>query len=179
MAFTFNKVINDTKIGGSLFDEAGAQIVPDIMKKAAAKGVKIHIPTDFVCGDKISADANVIYRTSEQGIDDGYLGLDIGDKTITNYLDVIKRSKTVFWNGPQGVFELDPFKKGSFAVLDALMESTSKGATSVCGGGDTLAMIKSIKGAHERLSHVSTGGGASLELVEGKELPGIMALSDQ
>ena len=106
MAFTFNSVLNDTRIGASLYDEEGAEIVPDILAKAASKGVKIHLPTDFVCADKFAEDANVVTRTEEECIDDGWLGLDIGPNTIASNAEVIARSKTVFWNGPQGVFEM-------------------------------------------------------------------------
>lgn len=100
MAFTFNKVLNGTKIGASLCDEDGAHLVPDIIKKAQAKGVKIHLPTDFICADKFSADAVIVTRNESQGIDDGWLGLDIGPNTIEANKLVIARSKTVFWNGP-------------------------------------------------------------------------------
>ena len=100
MAFTFNKVLNETAIGASLYDEDGAELVPDILAKAAKNGVRIHLPTDFVCGDKFAEDAQVVTRTEEQGIDDGWLGLDIGPQTIAANAEVIARSKTVFWNGP-------------------------------------------------------------------------------
>jgi phosphoglycerate kinase len=178
MAFTFNKVMNGTKIGASLYDADGAALVPEILAKAAAKGVKIHIPTDFVCGDKFAADATIVQRNEAQGIDDGWLGLDIGPKTIEANKEVIQRSKTVFWNGPQGVFEMEPFSKGSIAMLDSIILATKNGATSVAGGGDTVALLKKVKGSADKLSHVSTGGGASLELVEGKQLPGVVALSN-
>ena len=178
MAFTFNKVMNGTKIGASLYDSDGAALVPEILAKAAAKGVKIHIPSDFVCADKFAADAAILQRNEQQGIDDGWLGLDIGPKTIEANKDVIQRAKTVFWNGPQGVFEMEPFSKGSIAMLDSIIQATKNGATSVAGGGDTVALLKKVKGSAEKLSHVSTGGGASLELVEGKQLPGVVALSN-
>ena len=178
MAFTFNKVMNGTKIGASLYDADGAALVPEILAKAAAKGVKIHIPCDFVCADKFAADAAVLQRNEQQGIDDGWLGLDIGPKTIEANKDVIQRAKTVFWNGPQGVFEMEPFSKGSIAMLDSIIQATKNGATSVAGGGDTVALLKKVKGSAEKLSHVSTGGGASLELLEGKQLPGVVALSN-
>lgn len=109
MAFTFNKVLNGTAIGSSLFDEEGANLVPEILAKAAEKGVKVHIPSDFVCADKFEESANIVMRTETEGIDDGWLGLDIGPDTIKRNSDVIARSKTVFWNGPQGVFEMKPF----------------------------------------------------------------------
>lgn len=107
------------------------------------------------------------------------MGLDIGPKTINSNAEIIARSKTIFWNGPQGVFEMKPFATGSKAMLDAIIKATSKGSTSVAGGGDTVALLGKTKGAAEKISHVSTGGGASLELVEGKVLPGIKALSDR
>ena len=178
MAFTFDKVINGTNIGSSLYDEEGAKTVPDIMKKAAEKGVKIHLPTDYVCADKFAEDAKTCIRTNSEGIDDGWLGLDVGPKTIAANAEVIRRSKTIFWNGPQGVFEIPAFASGSLSMLDEIIDATSKGAVSVAGGGDTVALLKKVPGAAENLSQVSTGGGASLELVEGKQLPGVVALSE-
>ena len=109
MAFTFNKVLNDTRIGDSMFDVEGAELVPDILAKAATNGVRIHLPTDFICADSFSENANVVTRHEDVGIDDGWLGLDIGPMTIAANAEVIARSKTVFWNGPQGVFEMQPF----------------------------------------------------------------------
>ena len=179
MAFTFDKVLNGTSIGASLFDEEGAKTVHDIMNKAKEKGVKIHLPTDYVCADKFAEDAKTCIRTNKEGIDEGWFGLDIGPATIKANADVIRRSRTVFWNGPQGVFEMPAFAKGSLAMLDEIIAVTAKGATSVAGGGDTVALLKKVKGSAEKLSHVSTGGGASLELVEGKQLPGVVALSDR
>lgn len=153
--------------------------MPKIMQKAKDKGVKIHLPTDFVCADKFSADAAIKLRDESSGIDAGWLGLDIGAQTIAANKDVIQRAKTVFWNGPQGVFEMEPFAKGSLSMLDDIINVTGAGATSVAGGGDTVALLKKVKGAKDKLSHVSTGGGASLELVEGKQLPGVVALSNK
>ena len=178
MAFTFNKVLNHTSIGASLYDEEGADLVPDILAKAATKGVRIHLPTDFICADKFAEDANIVTRTEEQGIDEGWLGLDIGPKTMIENAEVIARAKTVFWNGPQGVFEMKPFSRGSLSMLENIIKATQNGATSVAGGGDTVALLQKVEGAANKLSHVSTGGGASLELVEGKQLPGVVALSD-
>lgn len=179
MAFTFDKVLNGTQIGSSLFDEEGAKTVPDIMKKAQEKGVKIHLPTDYVCADKFAEDAKTMLRTNKEGIDDGWLGLDVGPQTIASNAEVIRRSKTVFWNGPQGVFEMPAFAQGSLSMLEEIINATAKGATSVAGGGDTVALLKKVPGSAEKLSHVSTGGGASLELVEGKQLPGVVALSER
>lgn len=151
-----------------MFDEEGAKIVPDIMKKAQEKGVKIHLPTDYICADKFAEDAKTMIRKNTEGIEDGWLGLDIGPDSIKNNSDVIKRSKTIFWNGPQGVFEMPAFAQGSLTMLDDIIRATEQGATSVAGGGDTVNLLKKVKGSAEKLSHVSTGGGASLELVEGK-----------
>lgn len=178
MAFTFNKELNNTKIGSSLYDPEGAKTVQQMIEKAKSKGVKVHIPSDFICGDKFDANAQTSYKTETEGVPDGWLGLDIGKDTINRFQDVIKRSNTIFWNGPPGVFEFENFSKGSKAMVEAVTEATKKGAISVCGGGDTLNLLKQVKGSKENISHVSTGGGASLELVEGKELPGIKALSD-
>lgn len=180
MAFTFNKVVNNANIGKSLFDEEGAKIVPEIMQKARERGVKIHLPQDYVIADKFEETANTQIRDIlGAGIDEGWMGLDIGPKTIKANTEVLNRAKTVFWNGPQGVFEMAPFAKGSLSMLDDVIRATSRGATTVAGGGDTVSLLGKVKGASEKLSHVSTGGGASLELLEGKELPGIKALSDR
>lgn len=124
MAFTFNKVLGNAQIGKSLFDEEGAKIVPDIMKKAKERGVKIHIPTDYVIADNFAENANTKVKDISAGIEDGWMGLDIGPKTIASNSEVIKRSKTVFWNGPQGVFEMAPFAKGSLAMLDDIIKAT-------------------------------------------------------
>jgi phosphoglycerate kinase len=113
MAYTFDHVLNGTSIGASLFDEEGAKMVPDIMAKAAEKGVKIHLPIDHVCADRFAEDARVVTRTAAEGIDDGWLGLDIGPATVRRNSEVIQRSRTVFWNGPQGVFEMPAFAQGS------------------------------------------------------------------
>jgi phosphoglycerate kinase len=179
MAFTFNRVISNANIGKSLFDEEGAKIVPQIMEKAKEKGVKIHLPLDYVIADKFEEAAQTSIRDIAAGIDDGWMGLDIGPKTIKANSEVIARANTIFWNGPQGVFEMAPFAKGSLTMVDDVIKATARGATSVAGGGDTVSLLGKVKGASEKLSHVSTGGGASLELLEGKELPGITALSDR
>ena len=179
MAFTFDKVLNGTDIGSSLWDEEGAKTVPDIMAKAKEKGVKIHLPTDYLCADKFAEDANTKIKTNKEGIEEGWLGLDIGPATIASNAEVIRRSKTIFWNGPQGVFEMPAFAKGSLSMLDEIVNATANGAISVAGGGDTVALLKQVAGSAEKLSHVSTGGGAALELVEGKQLPGVVALSDK
>jgi phosphoglycerate kinase len=179
MAFTFNKVIDGSQIGNSLFDQEGAKIVPDIMNKAKERGVKIHLPVDAVIAEKPEEGKPTSIVDLKTGvIPDGQMGLDIGPKTIEQNSRVIQRAKTIFWNGPQGVFEVNPFAKGSLSMLDDIIKATEKGATSVAGGGDTVSLLGKVKGAAGKFSHVSTGGGASLELLEGKQLPGVVALSD-
>ena len=112
-----------------------------------AKGVKLHFPTDFVCADKFAADAQTMLRTEHQGIQKGWRGLDIGPDTIKHNSEVIGRAKTIFWNGPQGVFEMEPFANGSISMLDDIINATANGAVSVAGGGDTVALLKKVKGA--------------------------------
>ncbi|CAN8068761.1 unnamed protein product [Agarophyton chilense] len=177
MSFTFKKVVDGMSIGTSLFDEAGATIAKDIVKKAEEKGVKLHFPIDFVIADKFASDAASKIATAEEGIPDDWMGLDAGPKSCDKMREVIMRAKTIVWNGPVGVFEFEKFANGTKAVMDAVVESTAAGATTIIGGGDTATAAKDF-GAADKVSHVSTGGGASLELLEGKELPGVAALSD-
>lgn len=177
MAFTFLKELNGMKIGGSLFDADGAKIVKQLMDKAKKNKVQIHLPVDFVTGDKFDEKAKVGSATVEGGIPDGWMGLDIGPKTIEAFKPVITKAKTIVWNGPPGVFEFEHFCKGSKAMMDSVVEATKKGATSIIGGGDTATCCAKFK-TEDKVSHVSTGGGASLELLEGKVLPGVAALSD-
>lgn len=177
MAFTFKKVLHGVDIGDSLFDEAGAKIVPDIMAKAAEKGVTIHLPTDYVAADKFAESAAVRNVTDAEGIGAGWRGLDIGASSAAAFAAVVARSKTVVWNGPMGVFEWPAFENGTKTVLDAVVAATASGATTIIGGGDTATCAEKY-GAVDKVSHVSTGGGASLELLEGKALPGVVALTD-
>ena len=178
MAFTFKKVLNNMNIGTSLFDEKGAKLVSRLMDKAKTKGVKIHLPIDFVAGDKFAADANEKYCTEEEGIPDGWMGLDTGHKTEAKFVEVINHAKTIVWNGPCGVFEFEKFAKGTKALMDAIVTRTEQGeCVSIVGGGDTATCCYKW-GTDKIISHVSTGGGASLELLEGKILPGVANLSD-
>jgi len=177
MAFTFLKVIHNVEIGSSLYDAEGAEIVPQIMESAKAKGVTIHLPTDFVCGNKFSNDADVTTKNLKDGVPAGYIGLDIGPETSAQFGAVIDNAKLVFWNGPSGVFEMPKFAEGTKAVLDKVCEATKRGVTTVIGGGDTATAAIKFGKASE-ISHVSTGGGASIELLEGKELPGVAFLTD-
>lgn len=178
MAFTFIKTINGTNIGQSLYDKEGAEIVGKLMEKAKKNNVKVYLPLDFVTGDKFGADATVGYATVEEGINDNLMGLDVGEKTNKEFTDAIAQAKTIVWNGPPGVFEFEDFAKGTKSMLDACIKSCANGNTVIIGGGDTATVAKKFN-AVDKLSHVSTGGGASLELLEGKELPGVVFLSDK
>ncbi|OJI97512.1 hypothetical protein ASPVEDRAFT_49503 [Aspergillus versicolor CBS 583.65] len=178
MAFTFKKTLEGVKIGNSLFDQPGSEIVGKIMEKAKANNVKVVLPVDYVTADKFAADAKVGYATDEQGIPDGFMGLDVGKNSVESYKQTIAESKTILWNGPPGVFELEPFATATKATLDAAVSAVQSGATVIIGGGDT-ATVAAKYGAEDKISHVSTGGGASLELLEGKELPGVSALSSK
>ena len=178
MTFTFKKVLDGMEIGESLFDPEGAKIVGDLMEKAKAKGVKIHLAVDFVCGDKFDADAKSQTVDDKNGIPAGWIGLDVGPKSRQLFAEVIARAKTIIWNGPPGVFEFDRFSEGTTNMAQAIAAATAAGAVSVVGGGDTATAAKKFK-VIDKVSHASTGGGASLELLEGKTLPGVANLSDK
>merc|ERR1712060_132109 len=178
MAFTFLKVNDGMAIGSSLYDEEGAKVVPDIMAKAKEKNVEIILPVDFTISSKFGEDGEIKEGvTKEEGIPDGFLGLDCGPKSIALNKAAVMASKTIIWNGPMGVFEMAPFETGTKSLMDAVVESTANGAVSVIGGGDTATACKKYK-TIEKVTHCSTGGGASMELLEGKVLPGVAALSD-
>ncbi|XP_012558220.2 probable phosphoglycerate kinase isoform X1 [Hydra vulgaris] len=177
MAFTFLKVLHNMEIGSSLYDDEGAKIINELMEAAKKKGVSIHLPVDFICGSKFSNDAEVCTATIEEGIPAGYMGLDIGSKSIEIFTDVIEKAKLIFWNGPVGVFEMPKFAEGTKKIMDKVCESTARGVTTVVGGGDTATAAEKF-GRSSEFSHVSTGGGASIELLEGKELPGVAFLSE-
>ncbi len=175
MAYTFHQVNRGMKIGASLFDPEGAKIVAELEAKAKAKGVELIFPIDFICADKFAPDAATQPATLESGIPDGWQGLDAGPKSIELYRAAILASKTIVWNGPAGVFEFEKFAGATKAMADAIAEATAKGATTVVGGGDTATAAKKFKVA-DKVSHCSTGGGASLEFLEGKVLPGVVFL---
>lgn len=178
MAFTFAKVLHNMKIGNSLCDEEGSKIVQKLVDKAKGSGVEFHLPVDFKTGNTFAADAVVGEATLESGIPDGWMGLDIGPKTIEKFTkDVIPKCQTIVWNGPPGVFEFENFASGTKAIMDAVVQATKAGAITIIGGGDTATCAAKYK-TEELVSHVSTGGGASLELLEGKTLPGVAALSE-
>ncbi|MBI5767148.1 MAG: phosphoglycerate kinase [Verrucomicrobia bacterium] len=175
MAFTFKKELEGMTIGDSLYDPEGAKIAKELFAKAAAKGVKITLPVDFVCADKFDANANTKVTTDKEGIPAGWMGLDGGPKSIELYAQVIGRAKTIVWNGPSGVFEFEKFAGSTKAMAAAIAKATEAGATTVVGGGDTATAAKKFKVA-DQVTHCSTGGGASLEFLEGKVLPGVAFL---
>ena len=177
MAYTFLKVLHGMKIGTSLYDEEGAKIVQEIMDLAKAKGVEITLPVDFKTSSKFGEDGEVGVADMESGIPDGMMGLDCGPKSIALNKEVIMKSKTVIWNGPMGVFEMGTFEAGTKSMMDDIVAATQAGVITVIGGGDTATCCKKYN-TEDKVTHVSTGGGASLELLEGKVLPGIAALTD-
>ncbi len=175
MAFTFKKVVNGMTIGDSLFDPEGAKIVQELVNDAKARGVKLIFPVDYVCADKFDANANTQLATDATGIPAGWMGLDGGPKSIELFREAILASKTIIWNGPSGVFEFEKFAASTKAMAAAIAEATAQGATTVVGGGDTATAAKKFKVA-DKVTHCSTGGGASLEFLEGKVLPGVAFL---
>jgi phosphoglycerate kinase len=173
MTYTFIKA-QGGKIGNSLCEADKLDLALDILKKAKENNVKVYIPTDAINADKFDAAANTnTSKTNETP--DGWMGLDIADETIATFTKVINESKTILWNGPMGVFEMEKFAKGTTAIAKALADATAKGAFTLIGGGDSVAAINKNKLA-DKVSYVSTGGGAMLEYMEGKELPGIKAI---
>jgi len=173
MTYTFIKALGG-KIGNSLCEEDKLDLALDILNKAKSKGVKVYLPTDAVNADKFDAAANTSLSKIDQ-TPDGLMGLDIGVETIKTFSEVIKNSKTVLWNGPMGVFEMEKFAAGTTAVAKSLALATANGAFTLVGGGDSVAAINKNK-LGDKVSYVSTGGGAMLEYIEGKELPGIKAI---
>jgi phosphoglycerate kinase len=175
MAYTFKKVLNGMEIGESLFDPEGAKIVAELVEKAKAGGVAIILPLDYVCADRFDPNAATRPADDSTGIPKGWMGLDAGPKSIARYRESILRAKTIVWNGPPGVFEFDKFAASTKAMAEAIAEVTGQGATTVVGGGDTATAARKFNVA-DRVTHCSTGGGASLEYLEGKVLPGVAFL---
>ncbi len=173
MMFTFVKAANG-KIGKSLVEDDFIGNIADILSKAKEKGVKIYIPSDVVAADAFANDANTKIMNAGE-IEDGWMGLDIGPVSRKEIADIVLNSKTILWNGPMGVFEMEAFTEGTKYVAEAIAEATAKGAYSLIGGGDSVSAIKKYK-LGDKVSYVSTGGGAMLEYVEGKTLPGVHAL---
>eukprot|EP00818_Percolomonas_sp_WS_P005542 CAMPEP_0117448748 /NCGR_PEP_ID=MMETSP0759-20121206/7569_1 /TAXON_ID=63605 /ORGANISM="Percolomonas cosmopolitus, Strain WS" /LENGTH=411 /DNA_ID=CAMNT_0005241161 /DNA_START=50 /DNA_END=1285 /DNA_ORIENTATION=+ len=179
MVFTFKSTCSGIKIGKSLFDKEGAEIVEELMEKAEKKGVKVHFPIDYRCNTDFAECENpVICTDKEGGIPENLMGLDIGPESEKLMANAISQANTILWNGPAGVFEMKAFAKGSEAMLDAVVARTKQGAVSIVGGGDTGNLVVS-RGKEDGITHVSTGGGASLELCEGKVLPGVQSLDDK
>ncbi len=176
MVFTFFKA-QGLGIGNSLVEENKLDLALSLIEKAKSMGVRLILPTDVVVAAEISAEA-ASHVEPVSAISDGMIGLDIGPETIATYSKEILGAKTVLWNGPMGVFEIDQFAKGTFAMAQSLADTTANGAVTIIGGGDSAAAIAKA-GLAAAVSHVSTGGGASLEFLEGKELPGIAALNDR
>ena len=173
MTFTFVKALGG-KIGDSICEDDKLDLAIEILKQAKAKGVQIHIPVDVVAADAFSNDANTQIVDVNQ-IPDGWQGLDAGPKSLAIFRRIILDSKTILWNGPLGVFEMDNFSKGTIALGEYIAESTANGAFSLVGGGDSVAAVKQF-GLEPKMSYVSTGGGAMLEMLEGRTLPGIAAI---
>ena len=173
MTYTFIKA-QGGKIGDSLVEDDKQEMALKILEEAKKKGVQVHLPVDAVIADSFSESANTeVVKVSE--IPDGWMGLDIGAETIENFGKILKDSKTILWNGPMGVFEMETFAKGTIAVGNQIADATRAGAFSLVGGGDSVAAVKQF-GLEEEVSYVSTGGGAMLEMLEGQTLPGIQAI---
>lgn len=175
MTFTFIKAQGGS-IGNSLVEDDKMELALEILKKAEEKNVKIHLPTDAVIANGFSNDADTKI-VDVSNIPDGWMGLDVGPETEIQFANVISQSKTILWNGPLGVFEMESFSKGTISLGNAISEATKNGAFSLVGGGDSVAAVKQF-GFDNKVSYVSTGGGAMLESLEGKTLPGIAAILD-
>jgi phosphoglycerate kinase len=175
MVFTFYKA-RGLNVGKSLVEDDKLELAKSLEAKAKEKGVTLLLPTDVVVADAFSADANT-QTVSVENIPDGWMGLDIGPDSVKVFQEALADCKSVIWNGPMGVFEIDKFAVGTFAIAHTLAEIGKTGATTIIGGGDSVAAVEKV-GLADQMSHISTGGGASLELLEGKILPGIAALND-
>ncbi len=179
MAYTFKKA-QGVKVGASLCEDEQVAYCGEMLKSAAEKGVKILLPVDNVVADKFPAEkdaSDITIKVVEGDIEDGWMGLDIGPKSVEVFSEAIKGAKTVVWNGPMGCFEFAPLAKGTYGVCDAVATVKANGGVSIIGGGDSVSAVKKSGKAAE-MSHISTGGGASLEFLEGKTLPGVAALND-
>ncbi|KAI3414917.1 Phosphoglycerate kinase [Psidium guajava] len=175
MIFTFYKAQGQS-VGSSLVEEDKLDLATSLLEKAKSKGVSLLLPTDVVIADKFAADANCkIVPASD--IPDGWMGLDIGPDSMETFSKALEMTKTIIWNGPMGVFEFEKFAAGTEAIAKKLADLSGKGVTTIIGGGDSVAAVEKA-GLADKMSHISTGGGASLELLEGKTLPGVLALDD-
>lgn len=174
MAYTFAKALGG-KIGKSLVEEDKLELAKELIEKAKKKGVNLLLPVDSVIADAFAPDAKTAIAANDS-IKDDWMGLDIGPESIKQFKEVILKSKTLLWNGPMGVFEMEKFETGTKAIAEAVVEATKKGAFSLIGGGDSAAAVSKF-GFNDDVSYVSTGGGALLEYMEGKELPGVKAIN--
>lgn len=174
MAYTFNTALG-YNVSNSLLEADKIEEAKSIMAKAKEKGVKLLLPVDNIAAKEFAEGVETVV-TDSPNIPEGFMGLDIGPKTIKLFEDALSECKTIFWNGPVGVFEMPTYAKGSFAIAETLVKLTEKGAITIIGGGDSLNVLKKAKISSSKVSHASTGGGASMEFVEGKELPGLTAL---
>lgn len=175
MIFTFYKA-QGLDVGKSIIEEDKVALAKEILEEAAARGVKILLPTDVIVADKFDADA-ASKTVSVDSIPAEWLGLDIGPDSQEQFAKELRECRTIVWNGPMGVFEFPKFAQGTFNVAKTLADCTAQGATTIVGGGDSVAAVEQA-GLAANMSHISTGGGASLELLEGKVLPGVAALTD-
>ena len=173
MAYTFFKA-QGGQIGNSLVEEDKLDLARDLIAKCESAGVKLYLPEDSIAADAFDAGANT-QTVDSTNIPEGWMGLDIGPKAIASYDEALAASKTILWNGPMGVFEMEPFQSGTKQVALAVADATESGAFSLVGGGDSVAAVNKFE-LNDRISFVSTGGGAMLEFFEGKELPGIKAI---
>ena len=175
MTYTFYRALG-LPIGKSILEEDRVELAGELIKRAKEIGVNLMLPVDSVVSQEFNNDAP--FKTvGKDGIEDGWMALDIGPLTVQQYSDTIKNAGTVIWNGPMGVFEMSNFSSGTFSVAQSLADATKKGTISIIGGGDSAAAIKKA-GFEKNVTHVSTGGGASLEYLEGNELPGISCLTE-
>ena len=173
MAFTFIRARGGTT-GNSLVEEEKLGLARDIMRGCDSHGTQLHLPSDAMAADRFSADASAMIVAADQ-IPDGWLGLDIGPASMDQFAEVIAKSNTILWNGPMGVFEIPKFAQGTLAIAEAVALRSEAGAFSLVGGGDSVAAVNQ-SGQADKISFISTGGGAMLEYLEGKELPGIAAI---
>jgi phosphoglycerate kinase len=173
MTYTFVKALGG-KVGDSICEDDKMDLALEILEKAKSKGVAVHLPVDVIAADKFGNDA-ITKTVSVNDIPQGWQGLDAGPETLENFKEVIMASRTILWNGPVGVFEMEKFSGGTIAIGEYIEKATRKGAFSLVGGGDSVAAVKQF-GFEDKVSYVSTGGGAMLESLEGKTLPGIAAI---
>jgi phosphoglycerate kinase len=175
MAYTFLKAQGE-QIGKSLVEEDKVDLAGQLLQEAKTRKLKFLLPVDHVISDKIDANATIQTVNAGQPIPANMMALDIGPKTVEMFSEEISRARTIVWNGPMGVFEVAPFAKGTFKIAHAIADNA--GATSIVGGGDSVSAVHAA-GVAEKITHISTGGGASLEFLEGKKLPGVEALSEK